>query len=449
MRRNVAKLSVAAAPAAWRDWARAGFPTGGALPGATRAVAVQRLSNDFRAATALVPDWPLPSQPLGEGQVLLRTVYAGINASDVNYTSGRYHASVAEAASQLPYAAGFEAVSVVAAVGPGVRGYAPGQAVATMTAGSFAELTVRPASALLPVPAPLAAYVALLTSGLTASIGLEEAGRMRRGETVLITAAAGGAGQFCVQLAAAAGCHVIATVGGEDKAALVRSLGAHRVINYRREDLKTVLRAEYPRGVDVVWETIGGDWFTTCVNALAPKGRLLVIGAMSQYKAAGGWKPQPHVGLPEKLLARSASVTGFFLVQYPKLFKPHLDKLVALHAAGKLRIVMDEREFVGLEAVPDAVDRLQGGESVGKVGCGGGGVGLGARRNPLGVVSGEEHCARAQGSPVGVPRTTSSRPRWARVSPPLPKLHPPGCHRCACASARMFPPPPMPSCERG
>lgn len=140
--------------------------------------------------------------------------------------------------------------------------------------------------------------------------GLQECGRLRKGETVLITAAAGGAGQFAVQLAKLAGCHVIATVGSEDKARLIRSLGADRAVNYRTEDLKAVLRAEYPRGVDVVWESVGGEWFGTCLNALAQKGRLIVIGAMSQYKGPDGWKPMPHRGLPEKVLNKSTTVTG-------------------------------------------------------------------------------------------------------------------------------------------
>ena len=79
------------------------------------------------------------------------------------------------------------------------------------------------------------------------SAGLEEAGRMRGGQTVLVTAAAGGTGQFVVQLAKVAGNAVVATCGSDDKAALLRRLGADRVVNYRRENLKDVLRAEYPK----------------------------------------------------------------------------------------------------------------------------------------------------------------------------------------------------------
>ena len=80
-----------------------------------------------------------------------------------------------------------------------------------------------------------------------ACAGLEQAGQMRGGETVLVTAAAGGTGQFVVQLAKAAGNAIVATCGSDDKAALLRRLGADRVVNYRKENLKDVLRREYPK----------------------------------------------------------------------------------------------------------------------------------------------------------------------------------------------------------
>jgi NADPH:quinone reductase-like Zn-dependent oxidoreductase len=105
---------------------------------------------------------------------------------------------------------------------------------------------VEDASALLPVgDAPSAEAVALITSGLTASIALEQAAQLRRGDTVLVTAAAGGTGMFAVQLAAAAGARVVATCGGAAKAQLLRSLGAHRVIDHTAESVKAVLRAEF------------------------------------------------------------------------------------------------------------------------------------------------------------------------------------------------------------
>lgn len=145
----------------------------------------------------------------------------------------------------------------------------------------------------------------------------------------------------------------------------MKSLGADRVVNYRTESLKAVLKNEYPKGVNLVCELVGGEMFTTCLNALAPGGRLLIIGAVSQYST--GWKPSTHVGLPEKLLIRSASLLGFFLPMYAIHFKRHLAQLLAAVEGGTLHVELDPSTFVGLEAVFDAVEHLQSGKSIGKV----------------------------------------------------------------------------------
>lgn len=365
--KRVAKPASAAAAAidpSLRAWALASPASGPAasLPASsTRVIEVHRLSTDFRAATRIVRR-PLPAA-LPAGSVLIRRLYAGINASDVNFSAGRYFGSKAAAEKRLPFEAGFEAVGVVAAAAPDVA-LPVGQPVATMTYGGFAEWAVVSAKHVFPLPQASPDMVALMTSGLTASIALEQAG-LRKGQTVLVTAAAGGTGQLAVQLALLAGCHVVGTCSGGAKAELLRSLGCQRVISYRDEDVKAVLKREYPGGVDVVYESVGGDMFDVCVDALAPRGRLIIIGAMSQY--AGGWAARQYPGIAEKLLWKSATLQGFFLLHYARDWGRHLAKLAALVAAGKLRVQMDPRRFVGLESVADAVEHLQSGRSVGKV----------------------------------------------------------------------------------
>jgi hypothetical protein len=217
----------------------------------------------------------------------------------------------------------------------------------------------------LPVPLAAKEVVALLTSGLTASIGLEQAGRMRTKETVLITAAAGGTGQFAVQLAKAAGNRVLATCGSDDKAQMLQQLGADRTINYKREDLKQVLKTEAAQGVNLIWESVGGEMFQTCMKGLAHNGRLVIIGMMSQY--GSGWPQSVSKGLPEMLLYKSASMSGFFLPDHAKHYKRHLQQLTDAMLQGKLRVNMDTQEFRGLEAVAEAVAHLQSGQSMGKV----------------------------------------------------------------------------------
>ncbi|KAA6421915.1 MAG: zinc-binding alcohol dehydrogenase domain-containing 2-like [Trebouxia sp. A1-2] len=319
--------------------------------------------NNFREATRVVSQ-ALPSS-IPAGHVLLRLAFAGVNASDVNFSSGRYHASVEQAQASLPFDAGFEAVGAVAAVGPQVSGLEVGQAVATLSGGCFADYIVVPAKLCLPAGTLQKEVVALLTSGLTASIGLEQAGRMRGGETVLVTAAAGGTGQFAVQLAKMAGNQVVATCGSDDKAQLLTDLGCDRVINYNKEQPKAVLKKEYPNGINIIYESVGGDMFKTCLGALGRQGRLVVIGMMSQYGA--GWPQTPLKGVPEMLLYKSASLNGFFLIHYAHLFKKHLGQLASSMMQGQLKVNMDSAVFRGLDAVQDAVEHLQSGRSIGKV----------------------------------------------------------------------------------
>jgi NADPH:quinone reductase-like Zn-dependent oxidoreductase/short-subunit dehydrogenase len=336
------------------------------LPAEARKIIVRELSTNFREATEIC-SFAIPSS-LPPGTVLIKNLYVGVNASDINFTSGRYQAGGPSAAAKaLPFDAGFEACGIVVAIASNVRNLAVGQPVATMQFGGFAEYAIVPAKQAMPVPRAAPEIVALLTSGLTASIALEQAARLESNETVLVTAAAGGTGQFFVQLAKAAGNRVVATCGSDDKAALLRSLGADRVINYNKENVKDVLKAEFPAGIDVVCELVGGEMFKTCLDALAIKGRLVIIGAISQY--VGGWSPSTHVGLPEKLLSKSAALVGFFLPLYAKEFRRHIANLVRAWESGTLKVSLDplSKEYRSLEAVPDAVDRLQSGKSLGKV----------------------------------------------------------------------------------
>ncbi len=351
-----AASAASAAPVdpALRAWATRG---GAPLPTTHRRVVVRRLSPDFRAATAVEA---APLAPPPPGHVLLRVAFAGVNASDVNFTSGRYDAAAAP-----PFPAGFEAVGAVAALGPGVAGVAMGAPYAAMLYGAFAEYLLVPETMLLPVARATPAAVALLASGLTASIALEVAGRPAAGETVLVTAAAGGTGQFAVQLAKAAGCRVVATCGSPAKAALLRALGADAVVDHAREDVAAALRAAAPAGVDVVYESVGGEMLELASRALAPKGRLVIIGMVSQY--AAGWTPQPRVGLPERLLKKGATMAGFFLPLHAGLFRRHLARLAAMEAAGTLKVGVDACRFVGVEAAADAVEHLLSGRSAGKV----------------------------------------------------------------------------------
>jgi NADPH:quinone reductase-like Zn-dependent oxidoreductase len=217
-----------------------------------RKLVCHTLSSDFRRSTAVVKA-SVDVAALKPKELLVRNCFAGINASDVNYTAGKYRPGV-----KPPFDTGFEAVAEVVAVGPGVTAYRQGDAVAVTSFGTFAEYQVVKAATVFPLPDASPKYLPLIVSGLTASIALEQVGQLQAGETVLVTAAAGATGAIAVQLAALAGCTVIGTVGSDEKVAGLKALGCSRVINYNKEDLGSVLAAEYPRGIDVVYESVGG-----------------------------------------------------------------------------------------------------------------------------------------------------------------------------------------------
>lgn len=301
------------------------------------------------------------------GQLLVRNRYAGINASDINWTAGRYLPSA-----KPPLDTGFEGLGRVVGMGESCGAYKPGDAVCYVHNGAFSDYILIPAKHAVPIPSCDPRYLAFLVSGLTASIALERVGQLREGETVLVTAAAGGTGQFAVQLAKLAGCHVIGTCSTDEKASFLRSLGCHRPINYKKEDLKEVLKREYPTGVDVVYESVGGETFNSCAKNLAKHGRLIIIGFISNYQE-GTISSRPRLPLYQILLSKSASVRAFFLEHYKADMSSHFARLVDLYMTGKLQCSVDEGRnhsegpFRGLESVFKAVDYLYSGKSSGKV----------------------------------------------------------------------------------
>ncbi|PAP76113.1 zinc-binding dehydrogenase [Rubrivirga marina] len=327
------------------------------MPTVRKLIATE-LTPDFRRAAEIVEEEIPDPRP---GEVLVRNVVAGVNASDVNMTAGRYQPGVPP-----PFDLGFEAAGVVEAVGDGVEHLSEGDAVAFSILGQgFRDVAVVPAKLAVPVPEPSPEALSVLVSGLTASIALEQVGELKAGETVLVTAAAGGTGQYAVQLAKRAGATVFGTCGSDEKAALLRDLGCDRPINYRSETVKAVLTSEAPDGLDVVYEAVGGDLFDTALRALAVKGRLISIGFVGEY--VDGPERVTDVRVYHRLLAKSASVRGFFLPHYARHFREHMGRLLGLVGSGELQVAVDPTAFRGLGAVADAVEYLHSGQSRGKV----------------------------------------------------------------------------------
>jgi NADPH-dependent curcumin reductase CurA len=328
------------------------------LPDKFRKLEVINPGPDFRKATRIVEVDVPRLQP---DEILVRNRYAGVNASDPVFSSGGYGHT------QTPFDIGIESAGEVVAVGSGVTSPAIGAAVLGYDfGGGYAEYRVLKAAQAIPVPEASAAATSILIAGLTASIGLE-VGELKSGDTVLVTAAAGSVGSYAVQLARHAGAHVIGTCSSDEKAQWLKSIGCDRPINYKREDFAAVLAAEYPQGIDLVCENVGKKMFDVAVKNLAIFGRVVCIGAVSEYEKGMAWESVDQVRIYHSLLAKSAVIRGFFLPHYPHRFPEHLRKLMTLVAEGKIDAPIDPVEFRGIDSIPDAVEHLHGGRNKGKV----------------------------------------------------------------------------------
>jgi NADPH-dependent curcumin reductase CurA len=208
-------------------------------------------------------------------------------------------------------------------------------------------------------------YLSVSVAGLTASIGLYEAGDMGSGETVLITAAAGGVGNWCVQLAKLAGNHVIGTCSTQEKAQELKSLGCDRVVVYSEEALDDVLAAEYPDGINLIFEQVGGETFDTCVDHLATRGRMLICGFISEYM--GGTQEITAPRIYHKLLWKSAQIRAFLYKDWPDQIAGHLEKLIEQVACGHIKPLLDPTVFEGIDSAADALEYLHSGQNTGKV----------------------------------------------------------------------------------
>ncbi len=327
------------------------------LPNTYRKLIAHHFSNNFREASKIVEVELKP--PTGH-EITIRNVYAGVNATDVNISAGLYTPGATP-----PLDLGAEMIGEVVAVGEKVTDFKVGDNVVSTAVGGYAEyMTVRSRFA-MPVPEATPEILALVVSGVTAALGLNTVGDMRTGETVLVTAAAGGTGQFAVQLAKLAGNTVIGTCGSDDKAELLKALGCDRVINYKKEDVGTVLKSEYPRGIDLVYESVGGTMFDTCVENLAVRGRLVIIGYISEYMSTPDLVTRPRIY--RILLSKSASLRSMFLLHFIRQVPAEMAKLIELYQSGKLKVEVDSKSFQGVEQVADAVEYLHTGKSAGKV----------------------------------------------------------------------------------
>jgi NADPH2:quinone reductase len=295
----------------------------------------------------------------GPGQIRLRVTAAGIGLPDVLMCRGSYPLTP-----PLPFTPGQEAAGIVTAVGAGVD-IPIGSRVLCVTAfyaghGSFAEECLALAATTFPVPVGLsdAQAAGFWIPHLTGWVGLVDRGRIQAGEWLAVLGAAGGSGIAAVQLGRALGARVIAVVGDEERAAFCRELGAETTILHRDAPLATALTAATDgRGVDVLYDPVGGALAETAARSLARNGRLLAVGF-----ASGAW---PRIAARDLVFA-NASLVGVFAGGQSRgeLDRIH-SELSALVGAGKLRNAVTSTP--AFRELPDALQRLADRKVVGKL----------------------------------------------------------------------------------
>jgi len=295
---------------------------------------------------------------LAPGHVLIDVHAAGVNFPDGLIVQGRY-----QTRPPLPFVPGAELAGVVAAVGEGVEGFAPGDRIAAFSGtGGFAEQATVPAAQIyhLPDGVDFTAGGLLITHG-TSYHALKDRAALRPGETLLVLGAGGGVGLAAVELGAIMGARVIAAASTEEKLALARSRGAAETILYSQQDLREAVKALTDgRGVDVVYDPVGGAMSIAAVKALAWGGRHLVVGF------AGGDIPQIPANL---LLLKSASSIGVLWGNSVRAEPtPHARNIADLFgwlADGRIRPAVD-RVFP-LDQVVAALEHVMERRAQGKV----------------------------------------------------------------------------------
>ena len=267
----------------------------------------------------------------GEGEVLVEVAYAGLNFFDTLIIEGKYQVKAAP-----PFSPGGEFSGRVVGLGPGARGFAVGDRVMGFCPyGAAAERIAIPASRLARVPDGLALDKA---AGLSVAYGtslhaLKQRAEMKPGETLLVLGASGGVGLAAVEIGKAMGARVIAGASSDEKLAFARRYGAAETINTAADDLRARLKELAPKGVDVVYDPVGGALTEAALRSLAWKGRLLVIGF------ASGEIPRPPLNIP---LLKGCDIRGVywgeFTAREPEAHRQNLAQLMDWAKSGVLSI---------------------------------------------------------------------------------------------------------------
>lgn len=301
----------------------------------------------------------VPSPKAGPGQVVIDVKASALNFPDALMVQGLYQVKP-----PLPFSPGAEVAGLIKEVGAGVQGLKAGDRVMGFPGtGGFAEECVVAAEKIMPLPENMdfASGAALVLTYGTSLHALQDCGRLQPGETLLVLGAAGGVGAAAVEIGKAMGARVIAAASSEEKLALCRRLGADETIDYATEDLrKRALSLTGEKGVDVVYDPVGGGYTEAALRAVAWRGRLLIVGF------AAGEIPKIPLNLA---LLKERQLIGVYwgdsVRHDPRGHVRNMQQLLAWFAERKIAPVVSEQ--LPLARAHEAIQRLLDRKVKGKI----------------------------------------------------------------------------------
>ena len=300
----------------------------------------------------------LPEPIAGAGELVIEVVATAANYADAIMVAGNYQTKP-----PFPFSPGLETAGTVTEIGPGVTRFAPGDRVMAILAhGGMAERVVATEAECFPIPDDMGFVEAgaFPVSYLSSDVAIRWQGRLAAGESMLVLGAAGGVGITACEIGKAMGARVLAGASTAEKLAAAADHGADDLINYAEENLKErVMALTDGRGVDVVFDPVGGELFDPALSCLAWGGRILLVGFV------GGIPKIPANRLLVKHRSAMGSALRYFRWYAPEKLEKSAAELMRWYGEGKLKPLVSET--YPLEECTAAIRRLTERQALGKV----------------------------------------------------------------------------------
>ena len=359
------------------------------LPDTYRRLVATHTGESFREVATVVEENMFDPADLEDDERIIRVLYAGVNGGCETFRCRGEYAFSRNKDVRGTFPLGAEGCGIVVA-GPTSTGtdtgsldeesicLPPGSHV-MFVGGAFSEYVKVKTSQCHPIAKSSKEMTALRISGHVAYAALAHVGHMKKGDVVLVTAAAGATGSFAVQFARDCGCHVVATCRNSDKADILHSrYGVDRVINYSEENVEDVLRNEYNGMIDIAYEGVGGKMQALAWETLAPGGRLLSVGYISQYPHVQSGPIEtfnPSLPRPDELFWKGQTVVEDSKTAFGNVWptdaavrQQALEHACKLYTEGRVTPLIDDKQnFHGIESISDAIDYMLRGNAIGKV----------------------------------------------------------------------------------